>query len=144
METEELKKVVVDTYALLAIVYGEVGENARKILEDIRRGRVKGLIPFTVVYEYVVHWLRGKIPGLKSIDEVVTYLKSYFKVETLEFNDYVEAARIKVSGDKVLREAEDEALKVRRLSIVDSTVIALARREKAPHSIGRQRSSICC
>ena len=32
----------------------------------------------------------------------------------------------------MLREAGDESLRARRLSIVDSTVIALARRRKAP------------
>ncbi len=49
------KKVVIDTYALLAIAYGEVGNNAVKVLEEIRRGNVVGLLPQTVVYEYIVH-----------------------------------------------------------------------------------------
>ena len=102
------------------------------MLSDIHRGRVRGVIPATVAYEYVVHWLRGRIPGLKSIDEVIAYLKSYFEVEALEFDDYLEAARIKVKGDEMLRKAKDEVLRSRKLSIVDSTVIALARREKAP------------
>ena len=132
MEAKRFREVVIDTYTLLAIVYDEVGENARRMLDDVRRGRVGGLIPLTVAYEYVVHWLRGRIPGLKSLDEVITYLKSYFRVEALEFDDYIEAARIKVRGDEILRNAKDEALKTRRLSIVDSTVIALARKKKAP------------
>jgi predicted nucleic acid-binding protein len=131
-EEKEPRRVVVDTYTLLAIVYDEVGGGARRILEGVRRGRVEGLVPVTVAYEYVVHWLRGRIPALKSIDEVVTYLKSYFKIVTLDFYDYIEAARIKVDGDRMLREAEDESLRTRRLSIVDSTVITVARKEKAP------------
>ena len=60
-----------------------MAEKARKVLEEIRRGRIEGLIPITVVYEYVVHWIRGRIPALKSLDEVVTYIKSYFRVEPL-------------------------------------------------------------
>ena len=101
-------------------------------MEEIRRGRIEGLIPVSVVYEYVVHWLRGRIPALKSLDEVVTYIKSYFRVEPLSFEDYVEAAMIKVRGDEMLRKAEDETLKTRRLSIIDSTVIALARKKGIP------------
>ena len=69
---EEPRRVVVDTYALLATAYGELGTNAARLLQEVRRGRVKGLIPVTVVYEYVVHWLRGRIPVLESIEEVLT------------------------------------------------------------------------
>ena len=72
---QEIKEVVIDTYALTAIVYDEVGRNAIKIFKGIRSGNIKGLIPTTVAYEYIVHWLRGRIPGLKNIDEVITYLK---------------------------------------------------------------------
>jgi len=132
LEAERLRRVVVDTYTLIAMAYDEVGERARDVLNGIRRGRIEGLIPITVVYEYVVHWLRGRIPALRSLDEVVTYLRSYFRVEPLGLDDYIEAAKIKVRGDEVLRNAEDEALRGRRLSIVDSTVIALARRVRAP------------
>jgi len=132
LEAERLRRVVVDTYTLIAIAYDEVGERARDVLNGIRRGRIEGLVPATVVYEYVVHWLRGRIPALRSLDEVVTYLRSYFRVEPLGLDDYMEAAKIKVRGDEMLRKAEDEALRSRRLSIVDSTVIALAHRVRAP------------
>jgi len=124
LEAERLRRVVVDTYTLIAVAYDEVGERIRDVLNGIRRGRIEGLIPITVVYEYVVHWRRGRIPALRSLDEVVTYLRSYFRVEPLGLDDYIEAAKIKVRGD--------EALRGRRLGIVDSTVIALARRVRAP------------
>ncbi len=132
MEQEKIREVVIDTYALLAIVYDEVAEKAKKVLEDIHSGRIKGLVPVTVAYEYIIHWLKGRIPGLKDIDEVVTYLKTYFKIVNLSFEDYVEAAKIKTRGDALLRKAEDPDLRNRRLSIVDSTVIALARKKKLP------------
>ncbi len=132
MEEKRFKRVVVDTYALLAIAYGEVGGNARRVLDGIRKGRIEGLIPSTVAYEYVVHWFKGRIPGLRSLDEVVTYLKSYFKIEPLDLADYLEAAKIKIKGDEMLKKAENEALRNRRLSIVDTTVITLALRKKAP------------
>ena len=132
MGQEGVKEVVIDTYALMAIVYDEVGENAREVLNKIRRGEVSGLVPVSVAYEYIIHWLRGRIPGLRSIDEVVTYLKSYFKVVELSFEDFVEAAKIKVEGDRLLKKARDKELRSRSLSIIDSTVIALALRKQAP------------
>lgn len=132
METKNFGEVVVDTYALLAIVYDEVGARARSVLEGIRRGRIRGLVPVTVAYEYMVHWLRGRIPALRTLDEVSTYLRSYFKVVELSFEDYAEAARVKIEGDSMLSKAEDRELRSRRLSIVDSTVIALALRRRAP------------
>jgi len=74
--------------------------------------------------------LRGKIPELKNIHEVILYLRSYFRIEILTFNDYIEAARIKSEGDSMLKNAKEKDLKARSLSIVDSTVIALALRKK--------------
>ncbi len=132
MEEERLTKVVIDTYTLLAIVYDEVGEKARRILEAVRLGEIRGLIPVTVAYEYLVHWLRGRIPALKSVEEVDTYLKNYFKIIDLGYSDYVKAAEIKVKGDELLSRARDEKLRYRRLSFVDSTVIAVAVKEKIP------------
>ena len=78
-EKENIKEIVVETYALLAIVYDVVGGNAKKVLEAICGGEIKDLIPVTVAYEYIIHWLRGRIPGLKSIEEVTTYLKNFLK-----------------------------------------------------------------
>lgn len=132
MEEKKSREVVIDTYALLAIVYDEVGDNARRVFNEIRRGSVKGLIPVTVAYEYIIHWFRGRIPGLRNLDEVITYLKSYFKVLELSFEDYVEAAIIKIRGDEILKRAEEKDLRTRRLSIIDSTVIALARKRNIP------------
>ena len=132
MGREGSRKVVIDTYTLLAIVYDEVGDSARNVLEGIRRGDIDGLIPATVLYVYVVHWLRGRIPGLRSIDELVTYLRSYFKIVELDLNDYINAAKIKIEGDKMLAEAKDVTLRSRRLSMVDSTVITVAHKAKSP------------
>ena len=129
---EKPRKVVVDTYALLAMAYGELGADAVRLLQGVRRGRVKGLIPATVVYEYVVHWLRGRIPVLESIEEVLTFLTRYFTVTELSLNDWVESAKIKHRGDELLRASSDPLLRARRLSLVDSTIIATAMRYKAP------------
>ena len=129
---EALRKVVVDTYALLAMALDVVGGRALGVLRGIRDRRIVGLLPVTVAYEYVVHWLRGRVPALKSLGEVETYLKAYFKVVDLGLEDWFEAALIKHRGDSILRASGDPKLAGRRISIVDSTVIALALREGAP------------
>jgi len=133
LEAEKgLREVVVDTYALLAIAYNEVGATAHRVLDSIRRRHVRGLVPSTVAMEYAIHWYRGRIPALKSIDEVRTYLTNYFTVVELDLETYFEAAEIKVRGDEILRKAIDAGLRERRISIVDATVIALARKRRAP------------
>ena len=124
--------VVIDTYALLSMAYGEVGSKAKEVLEEIRRGKVIGVLPVTVIYEYIVHWHRGRIPALKSIEEVITFLSTYFKVENLTLSDWIKAAETKYYGDKLLKEAEDQSLRARSLSIIDSTIIAVALRLKTP------------
>ncbi|BDB99735.1 PIN domain-containing protein [Saccharolobus caldissimus] len=116
------KKIIVDTYAILAMAYGELTKKGEEIMSGIRSGLYEGIIPSTVVYEFILHWLRGKIPSLKSIDEAKTFLFTYFKVNELTSNDFVESAKIKKEGDEILKMNE------RRLSIVDSTIIHLARK----------------
>ena len=131
MEGED-EKVVVDTYALLAIVYDEVPARAAELLERVRRKAVRGFIPPTVIYEYVVHWLKGRIPAFKDLDEVETYLKAYFELVDLSRGDYVKAAEVKVEGDRALKQSRDPELRRRRLSFIDSTVIASALKLEAP------------
>ncbi len=123
--------IVIDTYALLAMAYGEVSDRAAQALQDVRRGRIVGVVPVTVAYEYLVHWHRGRIPVLKTVDEVTTFLTTYFRVESLTLRDWITAAEIKHRGDNMLKTA-NEPLRSRRLSIVDSTVIACALKLKAP------------
>jgi len=45
---------------------------------------------------------------------------------------YLKAVEIKAKGDEVLKMATDAKLGERRLGIVDSTVIALAKKRRAP------------
>lgn len=93
MESEGIREIVIDTYTLLAIVYDEISNRARNILDSIYRRRIIGVIPITVVYEYIIHWLRGRIPAFKNIDEVIAYLQNYFRVVDLSSDDYIEAAK---------------------------------------------------
>ncbi len=133
VESEKMKKlVIVDTYALLAMAFGELSDVATQTLQSIRSGRVVGVVPVTVVYEYLIHWHRGRIPALRTLEEALTFLTTYFRVENLSLVDWVKAAEIKHEGDAMLKEASDPALRVRKLSIVDSTVIVCALKLRAP------------
>mgnify|MGYP000710487279 CR=1 FL=1 len=129
---EEAGEVVVDTYALMAMVFGELSDTAEDILLGIHDGRIKGIIPSTVGYEFTLQWLRGRVPGLHSIGEVEAFLHAYFVVTNLTLEDFVEIARIKVEGDKLLVSSGDEELASRRLSLVDSSVILTATKFNAP------------
>ena len=79
----ELRAVIVNTYAILAMAYGELGKEAEKVLLGIRRGDVVGYLPVTVVYELCIHMLRGRIPVFKSIEEFKTFITKYFKIAEL-------------------------------------------------------------
>ncbi|AFK50595.1 PilT protein domain protein [Thermogladius calderae 1633] len=112
------------------MAYGELGERAEETMLRVRKGEVTGYLPTTAVYELYVHWLRGRIPVIKSEEELKTFVTRYFKVVELRLDDYVESAKIKVEGDKFLKEAP--GLAGRSLSIVDSTLIWLAQKLHAP------------
>jgi predicted nucleic acid-binding protein len=64
------------------------------------------------------------------MEEVVTLVSRYFRVVELKIDDYVESARLKVEGDRMLRESPE--LVGRALSFVDSTIIWLALKLKVP------------
>ena len=105
----ELRAVIVDIYAILAMTYGELGEEAEKVLVGIRRGDVVGYLLVTVVYELCMHMhmLRGGIPVFKSIEEFKTFITKYFKIDELRLEDYIGAARIKVEGDVMLKKCAE-------------------------------------
>ncbi len=120
--------VVVDTYALMAMAFGELTSRAEEVMLDIRNGRRKGLLPSTVAYEFALQWLRGRLPLLRSMDEVRGFLIAYFEVVDLSLDDLLEVAKVKNRGDALLRDSGTE----RRLSLTDASIIWLARRMKAP------------
>jgi hypothetical protein len=88
---------------------------------EIKRGEITGILPVTVVYELVVHWLRNKLPVLRDIEEIKTFTSMYFKITDLKLSDYVESAKIKVEGDEMLK--SNPELKERTLSLIDSTIL---------------------
>ncbi|MEM1627196.1 MAG: PIN domain-containing protein [Sulfolobaceae archaeon] len=119
------EKVVVDTYALLSMAFGELTKKAEEVMLDIRSRKIEGIITPAIVFEFTVHWLRGRIPALKSLSEVKSFLQSYFSVIDLSFEDFIEGAKIKVEGDKIVSTIG------RKLSIVDAISIQTAKKLKA-------------
>jgi len=128
---EEVDKVIVDTYAIVADLTGQATTTAIKVLDSVRLGKVKGVIHYVIVYELSYHWRKGRLP-YRDEGELLEFIRTYFDVIRLNPELALEASRIKLEGDKLLRGAEHEELKRRRLSVCDSTTIALALRLKAP------------
>jgi predicted nucleic acid-binding protein len=105
-------------------------KGSRKVLLGIGRGDVVGYLPVAVVYELCIHMLRGRIPVFKSVEEFKTFITKYFKIAELRLEGYIEASRIKVEGDIMLKESTE--LRNRSLSLIDSTIIWLAIKMKTP------------
>ena len=125
-------RVVVDTYALLAMVFDELSVRAREVLLAIRRGGVEGVVTNLVVYEFALHWQRGRVPALKTVDELLTFFNTYFKIVDLSYRDLVEVAIVKSRGDEILGKCEDPSLRSRRLSITDASLIYIAKKLELP------------
>ncbi len=123
--------VVVDSYAIIADLLGEITSRARRVLDSIRLGEVIGLVHYLTVFELAYHWRRGRLP-FASEKELLEFIDYYFRFIDIDPRLAIEASRIKVMGDKMLRESRDPRLKRRSLSIADATCIAVALEYRAP------------
>jgi len=121
-----LKKVVVDTYALIAKATGEITERADRCLKDIREGRILGVIHPLILYEFLLQIYRGRIPIFKSADEALEFLKTYFSIINLENNIVSMAAEIRYKSEELLVKLK------RHLSVCDSITIAIAKHIESP------------
>ncbi len=123
--------VVVDSYAIIADLLGEITSRARRFLDSIRLGEVVGLVHYLVVFELAYHWRKGRLPFTDE-GELLEFIDHYFKFIGLDAELSLKASVIKVKGDKMLKESNDPKLKRRKLSIADATTIALALEYKVP------------
>ena len=128
---EEIRAVVVDTYAIMADLVGDVTPNALKALERVRKGITKGIIHYLIVYELSYHWRKGRLPFIDDA-ELKEFIKRYFIFKPLTYDLALRASEIKILGDKLLRESNDVDLTRRRLSSADATSLALAERLRIP------------
>lgn len=63
------RAVVVDTYALMTKATGEINPEADTHLEDVRVGRVRGIIHPLITYEFLLQFHKGRIPIFKTSSE---------------------------------------------------------------------------
>ena len=120
---EKVRKVIVDTYALMSKASGEITAKANEYLNNVRIGKVEGLIHPIIVYEFLLQVVRRRIPIFTSAEEALDFLESYFSTVKVENRLAMEAAKVRVKSEKQLKQ--------RRLSICDAFTIALAKSIKA-------------
>ncbi|MCD6458090.1 MAG: hypothetical protein J7K82_04495, partial [Thermoproteales archaeon] len=63
---QKIDRAVIDTYALIADITGQATPNATRTLESVRTGKIKGIIPFLIVYELAYHWKKRHILAFLS------------------------------------------------------------------------------
>jgi predicted nucleic acid-binding protein len=121
-----LRTVIIDTYALMAKATGEIPPQANKHLEDVRNGKLKGVIHPLITYEFVLQFHKGRIPIFDTAQETLDFLETYFSTAELSNNTALTAAEIRFKSAALLTTLK------RKLAICDSLTIALAKRTKAP------------
>jgi len=119
------KAVIVDSYAIMADLLGQAPQHALRYLDKVRLGEVRGYVHYLLVYELAYHWRRGRLPFADE-KELREFIDTYFRVLNIDAETALEASKVKIAGDRLLREAEDKCLRARRLSAADATTIALA------------------
>jgi len=112
---------IVDTYALMAEATGEITEEARGVLDDVRRKRVLGVIHPLITYEFLTQYYRNRLPAFDSPREALEFLNTYFRTENLTNDIATVAADIKVKGLTLVSKMS------RHLSSCDALTIALAK-----------------
>ncbi len=128
---EETRRVLVDTYAIIADLTGQVTPKARQLLEEIRLGVAEGVLHYLIIYELFYHWRRGRLP-FRDEEELLDFVNSYFIVKALDTTIAIKASEVKLLGDRLLVAASNPRLRRRRLSVADATTIAIAKVENMP------------
>ncbi len=134
-QEEYVKELIVDTYAIIADLTGNISPVASKSLDLVRIGEAIGIIHYLIIYELTYFWEKTGL-AFKSSDEIKEFIETYFKVAELDTDLALEAVKVKVEGDRLLREANEPKLRKRQLSIADATTLALALRLNVPMITG--------
>ncbi len=128
---EEIRAVVVDTYALMADLTGQSTLKAIELLDSIRIGKTKGIIHYLIIYELSYHWRKGRLP-FRDEEELMEFVNTYFSIYRLDLALMIDSSKIKIIGDNYLRNSRRRDLRNRRLSVSDSLTIAIAKRLNIP------------
>jgi len=123
---EAFRTVIIDTYALMAKATGEITPKANKCLEDVRKGKLKGVIHPVIIYEFLLQFYRKRIPIFVTSRETLDFLETYFSTANLSNNVALTAAEIRFKSDALLAKLK------RELSVCDSLTIAIAKKTKSP------------
>jgi predicted nucleic acid-binding protein len=110
----------------MAKATGEITSKANQCLENVRRGKLKGIIHPVIIYEFLLQFYKGRIPIFKTPEETLDFLETYFSTAKLSNNVALTAAEIRFKSDMLLTKLK------RNLSVCDSLTIAIAKREKLP------------
>ena len=127
---EAFRTVIIDTYALMAKATGEITPKANRYLEDVRRGRMNGVIHPIITYEFLLQFYKGRIPIFKTAEESLGFLETYFSTAELSNALSLLAAEIRFKSDALLNTLR------RSLSVCDSLTVALAKKTKSPIMTG--------
>jgi predicted nucleic acid-binding protein len=120
------KRVIVDTYALMAKATGEITSKADKYLEDVRAGKLIGVIHPIITYEFLLQVHKCRIPILKTAKEALDFLQIYFLTINLQNPIASMAAEIRFKSESFLTKLK------RHLSVCDSVTIAIAKDTRIP------------
>ena len=123
---EAPKTVIIDTYTLMAKATGEITPKANKHLENVRSGKMKGIIHPIITYEFLLQFYKGRTPIFKTAEESLGFLETYFSTAELSNTMSLLAAEIRFKSDMLVPTIK------RSLSVCDSLTIALAKRTKSP------------
>ncbi|MFQ5710265.1 MAG: PIN domain-containing protein [Candidatus Geothermarchaeales archaeon] len=126
------RAIVVDTYALMARATGEITPRGNECLEDIRRGKFRGIIHPIITYEFLLQFYKGRMPIFKAAGEALDFLETHFSTLGLTNPIALIAAEIRFKS-------QDLTDKIKRhLSVCDSITIAIAKKMKSPIVSGDQ------
>ena len=79
---EESEAAIVDTYAIMADLTGQATNGAVRALDEIRVGKINGIVHYLIVCELAYHWRRGRLP-FQSEKELREFISTYFTVKML-------------------------------------------------------------
>ncbi len=75
-----------------------------RVPDSIRLGRIKGLIHYLIIYELSYHWMKKRLP-FPDEKELLEFI--YFDTYDLDPELAVEASRIKLLDERILRNADN-------------------------------------
>lgn len=123
---EALRAVVVDTYALMAKATSEITPRADECLENIKRGKIKGMIHPLITYEFLLQFHKGRMPIFEASSEALEFLEGHFSTVEISNQVALEAAEIRFKSERLIVKLK------RQLSVCDSVTIAIAKEWKSP------------